>query len=82
MTTWIKIIINPKTKLPIQEQEAQQFQLFATLAMDNLWFLRNQVIHNSTNPSIEMFITKVSQTFKEHANAWTDKHHQEELITL
>lgn len=40
ISNWISIIINPSSGIKIPEEDNHSFQLFTTLAMDNLWFLR------------------------------------------
>ncbi|KAF5469211.1 hypothetical protein F2P56_013300, partial [Juglans regia] len=76
---WINIILNPSDKLQISVSEVHNFQLFSTLAMDTLWFIRNQTIHNVANHTIHYFITKTMELYKEHAKAWemksTETHH-------
>ncbi|KAF5477688.1 hypothetical protein F2P56_004305, partial [Juglans regia] len=67
---WVNIILNPSDKLQISASEVHNFQLFSTLAMDTLWFIRNQTTHNIANHTIHYFITKTQELYREHAKAW------------
>lgn len=65
VSNWISIILKPTNGWKIPEDEAQSFQLFATLVMDNLWYTRNQVIHNGPIPSLDWFVSKFTQLFND-----------------
>lgn len=50
---WLECILHPSKRLNIPSRGEHHFQLFAILAMDNMWFLRNKTIHESFIPNIE-----------------------------
>lgn len=58
--------------LKILEDEMQLFQIFAILAIDNVWFLRNEVIHESVIPSPTWLIHKISKVLLDHTTVWTE----------
>lgn len=47
ISSWVKVIIDPSKYLAIPKQEVRDFQYFAIIAMDKIWYTRNQVVHNS-----------------------------------
>lgn len=51
------------------------------IAMDNPWFYRKQVIHNSKKQSIHQFIRQVNQSFKDHSKAW-GKNQQQSIVWI
>lgn len=61
MTQWIECIISPHKTLDIYLNEEHSFQVFALVAMDSIWLLKNKVVHESVNSDLKMFI---SQTLK------------------
>lgn len=40
------------------------------LAKDNIWFYRNQIIHESLNINIDQFVPKVIKSYRDRCNAW------------
>lgn len=70
---WTKIILDPKL-LNFHRDETHNFQLFAIIAMDSLWFLQNQVIHNHPCQTPTMFSNSVKFLFNEHQLMWTTKN--------
>ncbi|XP_042983410.1 uncharacterized protein LOC122312832 [Carya illinoinensis] len=73
ITKWVECILNPENPLKIPSQQIQQFQLFALLSMDCLWFLRNKIVHDSFSYNLDTFVNGVLKNFKEHCNAWGNK---------
>lgn len=43
---WIKIVLDPSQMLNLNLKLEHSFMLYAVIAMDSIWFTRNQVVHN------------------------------------
>lgn len=43
---WIKIVLDPSRMLNLSRKLEHSFVLYAVIAMDSIWFARNQVVHN------------------------------------
>lgn len=68
---WIMSILDFFVNLHISSQNSHEFQVFAIIAMDSLWyFCRNQIIHTSQNITIDLFVSKALKTYKDHHNAY------------
>ena len=50
---WIKVILNPKSMLELNEESVKDFQLYATILCDHLWVARNnaRVDGSKSNPT-------------------------------
>ena len=50
---WIKVILNPKSMLGLNEEFVKDFQLYATILCDHLWVARNKarVEGSKSNPT-------------------------------
>ncbi|XP_042969130.1 uncharacterized protein LOC122301822 [Carya illinoinensis] len=70
MNHWIECILSPNKILGIFSNEEHSFQIFALVAMDSIWFLRNKVVHDAITPDLEMFISQTLKIHKEHCEAW------------
>lgn len=66
----MKCILNTSKNLNIQTSEKHHFQIFAIIAVDSIWFLRNKIIHEALNPNIENFVNDTLKIYKEHCEAW------------
>ena len=52
---WVKIILDPKTNLGLDDEFAQEFQLYSLLICDQLWFFRNKArVEGSKSNPIEL----------------------------
>lgn len=76
INSWIVGILNPDSFLQIDNEDINKFQLFAVITMDNLWFYRNQVIHDQKKINILQLIEQVKKSFKDHCRAWEWKKQQ------
>lgn len=56
---WILINLDPAANLNLHLHETQSFQLFATLAMDYIWFYMNQITHGLQSIPLDRFIAKL-----------------------
>jgi hypothetical protein len=73
MVDWINIIISPGCSLGIPHVDHHNFQIFASMACDILWFYRNKVLHDGLSfdaHSVSVHINKISL---EHFQAWQSK---------
>lgn len=43
---WIQIVINPIKGIELNPLDEHAFVIYAVVAMDMIWFTRNQKIHN------------------------------------
>lgn len=41
--------------------------------MDNIWSLRNKIVHEAFTPNIDNFVSGTLKIFKEHCDAWDNK---------
>lgn len=64
--SWIQTILNLIFILKIPEEEHHDFQIFAAIVMDSIWFFRNKVIHDQVKCSPSIFIKSVEKSFQEH----------------
>lgn len=70
---WVECILDPVHSFQMEDTEVHKFQLFNVVGIDNLWFYRNQIVHDSIIISIEQFVSRVSHSHKDHCNAWYSK---------
>lgn len=69
---WIRLILNPKSFFQAPSIPARDFLLFAGVAMDCLWFARNEVAHKNTQVSSLKLVVKVKKNLLSHQEAWGD----------
>lgn len=60
---------NPSRNLNILSSNEYHFQIFAIIAMDGIWFLRNKIIHEAITPKIENFVPDALKIYKNHCDA-------------
>ncbi|KAF5467218.1 hypothetical protein F2P56_017067 [Juglans regia] len=41
--------------------------------MDGIWFLRNKIVHESINSTVENFVDNALKIFKDYRDAWGSK---------
>lgn len=69
----LKVIINPRIKLRIPEEEAHHFQLFVAVACDQIWMWRNRVRLNPFTIIDPLSLSNsINCLAKEHSHAWSD----------
>jgi hypothetical protein len=73
MTDWL-IIRNPHCMLGVPPAETHRFQIFATVAFDYLWFIRNKAYHDGTIPNALLISTTINKIAPEHFSAWKTKY--------
>lgn len=62
ISSWIKAISEPSKYLEIPSKEVHDFQLFAAIAMDMIWYSRNQVVHNSSKIDMPSLLKQLRHT--------------------
>ena len=70
ISDWIIAIIYPSTKLDIPFADTRNFQIYAALVMDVIWFSRNKLIHEAIQPDIPKIIQQLKITHNYHILAW------------
>lgn len=73
---WLKVILDSSKFLNIDPEESHSFQLFSIIAMDSVWFLRNQVIHHAQSQHPLTFSKSILKIYQEHNLMWHTKRQQ------
>lgn len=58
--------------MAIPIHEVRQFQLFAAITLDHIWYVRNQLVHNEIQPVLAKSLQQISITVKHHNLAWAE----------
>ena len=64
------VIKYPSIKLDIPLADVQNFQIFAALVMDVIWFSRNKLTHDAIQPDMPKIIQQLKLTHNYHIMAW------------
>jgi hypothetical protein len=67
---WLLIILNPAT-IGISQTDSHMFQIFAAVACDQLWFLRNKAHHDNPVPNALVISSTINKLVLEHHLAWS-----------
>jgi ribonuclease HI len=70
MTDWIASILSPGRSLGIPPVEHHQFQIFAAVACDILWFYRNKAFHDDLAFDARSVSAHINKIALEHFLAW------------
>jgi hypothetical protein len=70
MTDWLLIILNPAV-IGIPQTTTHMFQIFATVACDQLWFSRNRAYHDKLVPNALTISTTIKKLVLKHHAAWS-----------
>jgi hypothetical protein len=73
MTNWLLMILNPHQLLDIPQAKAHMFQIFADVACDHLWFIRNKTHHKGLIPNALIISSTINKTILEYHSAWKIK---------
>jgi hypothetical protein len=73
ITDWFQIILHPNCRLGISPTEIHRFQIFAAVACDYLWFIRNKAHHDDIIPNAILISTTINRITLEHFLAWITK---------
>jgi hypothetical protein len=68
MTNWFSIILNP-TRIDIPLEDSHKFQIFAVVACDHIWFLRNRAHHEDLVPNALAIFAHINKLVLEHSLA-------------
>lgn len=66
---FVKQLLTGHTFFGIPKSSSQCFILCASLLLDSLWHLRNEVVHNHVPPDTGVLISTVRRRFGEHDSA-------------
>lgn len=69
MTEWLSIIFNP-AKIDIPLEDSHLFQIFAVVACNHIWFLRNKAHHKDLVPNAFAIYAHINKLVMEHSMAW------------
>ena len=67
---WVKLIINLKSFLALDDEASKEFQLFAAIMCDHVWMCRNKArVEGIKMASIDL-ARQVCKFFEDHKQAW------------
>jgi hypothetical protein len=69
MADWLHIILHPHT-VGIPASASHFFQIFVTVACDQIWFARNKAHHENLVPNAMTISAKINRLSNEHYGAW------------
>ena len=68
---WVKIILYLKTNLGLDDESAEEFQLYSLLMCDQIWYSRNKArVEGSKSNPIEL-ARQIRRVFEKHKQAWS-----------
>ena len=67
---WIKAILYPSSKLGLDDEMAREFQLYAAISCDQLWWTRNKARVEGINSNPIELARQILRVFQEHKQAW------------
>lgn len=70
MVDWIKVILNPKTKLGLDEEAARDFQLYTAILCDQIWMSRNIARVEGIKSNLVKLARQIHKIFQEHKQSW------------
>jgi len=77
---WVKIILYPKTNLGLDDESAEEFQLYSLLMCDQIWYSRNKArVEGSKSNPIEL-ARQIRRVFEKHKQAWSKLPRRPPLI--
>jgi hypothetical protein len=62
ITNWLLIILNPHRMIGIPQAEIHLFQIFAAIACDYLWFIKNKAHHDGLIPNALVISSTINRT--------------------
>jgi hypothetical protein len=72
MALWLDLILHPeKIGIPLSDQHL--FQIFATVACDQIWLARNEALHEDIVPNALVISSTINRIVKHHHSAWINK---------
>ncbi|KAL0009349.1 hypothetical protein SO802_010851 [Lithocarpus litseifolius] len=70
IVNWVKMIIDPKSFLALDDEATKEFQLFAVIMCDQVWMCRNKAQVDGIEITSVDLARQVYKSFKEHKQAW------------
>ena len=67
---WVKLIINPKSFLPLDDEASKEFQLFAAIMCDHVWMCKNKARVEGIKMAPIELARQVCNSFENHKQAW------------
>ena len=71
---WIKIILNPKGLLGLDDCDVKYFQLYALIVLDQIWMTRNKTKFEGKSSNPLELSRQILRSY-EHKQAWKDNLH-------
>ena len=71
---WIKVILNPKSMMGLNEESVKDFQLYATILCDHLWMARNKARVEGSKSNPTYLSRQIFSVFVEHKEAWKEQN--------
>ena len=72
---WIKIILNPKGLLGLDDCDVKYFQLYALIVLDQIWVTRNKIRFEGKSSNPLELSRQILRSYEEHKQAWKDNLH-------
>jgi hypothetical protein len=72
MESWLDLILHPG-KIGIPSSDHHLFQIFETVACDQIWLARNKALHDDIVPNALVISSTINCIVKHHHSAWTNK---------
>jgi hypothetical protein len=72
LSDWLSIILHPKT-IGIPISDSHMFQIFTSVAYDQIWFARNKAIHEDLIPNALDISASIKRIAKSHHSSWNNK---------
>ena len=63
---WVKLIINPKSFLALDDETSKEFQLFAAIMCDHVWMCRNKARVEGIKMAPIELARQVCNSFEDH----------------
>jgi hypothetical protein len=72
MESWLDLILHPR-KIGIPSSDHHLFQIFATVACDQIWLARTKALHDDIVSNALVISSTINCIVKHHHSAWTNK---------
>jgi hypothetical protein len=72
MPDYLSIILHLET-IGIPISDSHLFQIFATIACDQIWYARNKALHEELVPNALVISSTINRIVKNHHSAWINK---------
>lgn len=79
---WIQVVLNPRKRLAITSSDEHPVVVYIVVAMDMIWFLRNQKVHEGISADPSLLLNRIKRCYQQHLVAWRAKNYQEQRIWI